>query len=275
MIVATLGRDKELRLLFDSLREQTFKDFEVIVVDQNEEDFIADIVKDYANSLTINQIRTRSRGASAARNRGLESARGEIVTCPDDDCEYAPDILERVLKLFRENSSWTGLIASSSDKDNHGAVSRLATEQGLITKFNILNRAIEFGIFVRASAIKDFFFDEDLGVGSKSPWWSDEGPDFVYRLIQKGAVFIYIPSIVIFHPNPTLVYNEKTLTRSWRYGLGRGRYLKKHRYPFWFVLYVWSLYVAGIMIGIAQLNRGKIAYYYHGLKGRIKGYLSK
>jgi glycosyltransferase involved in cell wall biosynthesis len=274
LIVATLGRDKEIRMLLDSLKDQTFKDFEVIIVDQNEKDFIASIISDYSQDLNLRQIRQSEKGASRARNRGLENANGEYVTFPDDDCEYPPDVLEHTDKLFKENQEWDGFTVSSRDKNSAGRISRLATKGGVITKMNILPRAIEFGIFVRASAIKNFFFDEDLGVGAKTPWWSDEGPDFVLRLIERGATFMYVPSIVIYHPNPVMLYVAKTFERSYRYGCGRGRFLKKHHYPLWFACYVFGLYVAGIVIGMFQFNGGKMKYYYSGLKGRMRGYFS-
>jgi hypothetical protein len=102
--------------------------------------------------------------------------------------------------------------------------------------------------------------------------WSDEGPDLLLSLINKGEMFLFIPDIYIYHPDPVKLYDEKSIIRSFRYGCGRGAYLSKHNYPLWFVVHVWLLYVAGMLIALFQLNPNKIKYYYRGLVGRMTGY---
>ncbi|MBS1544517.1 MAG: glycosyltransferase family 2 protein [Bacteroidetes bacterium] len=273
LVIPTLNRSDELNCLLRSLQNQSFKDFEVIVVDQNQDERLTPIVERFASDLNIKRIKQTERGASRARNAGLRESSGQFVTFPDDDCEYPANLLERVHLEFNRLPALSGITTSSRDKNSTESVARFSSKRGRINKYNILQRTVEATIFVRASAIKDFFFDEDMGVGASTPWWSDEGPDFVLRLINKGAQFSYYPEIVIYHPNPVHTYDENAIIRSYRYGLGRGKYLQKHNYPMWYVLYVWSLYLAGILIGCVQFNTGKIKYYYSGLKGRVQGYL--
>lgn len=274
LIVPTLNRTDQVGSLFKSLAEQTFKDFEIIVVDQNIDDRILPIVKVYSSLLDITHVKQLAKGASAARNRGLREVKGEIISFPDDDCEYPAELLESVYNLFEERQGIHGITGSSHDKyERSSSIARFESNETPITKLNIYKCCIEFAIFVRSNVVKDFYFDEELGVGAKTPWWSDEGPDFILRLMLKGYSFIFVPSIIIYHPNPVKVYDEKSFVRSYKYGCGRGRYLRKHNYPLWFVFYVWGLYLAGIVIGIVQLNPGKAKYYLLGLKGRISGYL--
>ena len=47
LIIATLGREKELYDLFESLDKQTYKNFEVIVIDQNKDDRVFKCVQKY------------------------------------------------------------------------------------------------------------------------------------------------------------------------------------------------------------------------------------
>ena len=273
LVVPTVNRTIELVALFDSLRKQTLRDFELILVDQNEDDRLVSIVQQYSD-LSITHIYRRKRGASAARNAGLKIARGSIITFPDDDCEYKFDFLENVREIFDENLNYTGITVFTRDKNFKGSIGRIATKGGPITKFNILPRSAEFSICVRSAAIEGFYFDEELGVGAPTPWWSDEGPDFILRLIQKGAYFHYYPNLVIYHPNPVRIYDEKAFVRSYKYGCGRGKFLRKHSYPIWFVGYIWSLYLVGVLLGVIQFDQSKIRYYFLGLKGRIQGYLN-
>jgi glycosyltransferase involved in cell wall biosynthesis len=275
LIVPTLNRVDEVRELFESLKLQTLKDFEVIVVDQNDDNRLESLLEDFSGSLDISHIRQSEKGASRARNAGLRKSTGNFVTFPDDDCQYPRDMLENVYQMFQTNSQLGGITVSTKDKSSEGTVARLSKTEGEITKLNIFSRTVEFTVFVRSSLIKNFYFDEDLGVGANTPWWSDEGPDFVLRLIEKGVVFRYFPNLLIYHPKPHKIFNEKAFIRSYKYGCGRGRFLKKHHYPVWFVFYVWGLYVAGIIVGCLQFDTGKIKYYFQGLKGRMEGYLHK
>ena len=143
----------------------------------------------------------------------------------------------------------------------------------IIKKFNLYKTCIEFGIFIRRSCLADVRFDHQLGVGSPTMLWSDEGPDLLLKLINQEQRFLFIPELFIYHPDPVKLYDEKSIVRSYRYGCGRGAYLRKNKYPIWFVFYVWSLYVAGILIAIFQFNSRKFQYFFQGLKGRIKGYI--
>lgn len=276
LIVATIGRKRELAALLSSLARQNARDFEVILVDQNPGGFLDDLISPYSTVLPITHLRTVRRGASHARNLGIDKAVGKIVTFPDDDCEYPQDLLAMVGDLFEEAPGLSGITVASRDRHSDGRISRFARRGAPLTRFNILNRCIEFGIFVRRDALDKHRFDESMGVGAEgSSWWSDEGPDLVLSMMKRGHRFKFVPEVVIFHPDPVWKYDEKAIIRSFRYGCGRGHYLRKHGYPMWFVGYVWSLYVAGICFGVAQLKPGKAKYYWRGLRGRVTGYFDR
>ncbi|MCF0178731.1 MAG: glycosyltransferase family 2 protein [Bacteroidales bacterium] len=76
---------------------QTYRDFEVIVVDDGSPDNSVEIAQTVADS-RIRFIRQENAGVSAARNKGIEEAKGEWILCLDaDDC-----LLPRSLELFAE-----------------------------------------------------------------------------------------------------------------------------------------------------------------------------
>ena len=58
LVTATLGRIDEINILLDSLVKQTYKDFELIIVDQNEHYKVQNIVDKYTNILNIKYIRS-------------------------------------------------------------------------------------------------------------------------------------------------------------------------------------------------------------------------
>lgn len=58
LILCTLNRVEEVAEFFQSLVIQTFKDFECIVVDQNEDDRLDSIIKEYSDKITIKHIKS-------------------------------------------------------------------------------------------------------------------------------------------------------------------------------------------------------------------------
>lgn len=263
--------------MLESLTNQTFKDFEVLLIDQNEDDILSNYIKTYIGILSLKHIKTNSKGASNARNIGIKNAQGEALAFPDDDCEFYETFLEEINEYFEKNKV-DGIVTTSKDKYDGKAISILMSSKSqIVNKSNVLKTVVEFGIIIKSNQRQGLFFDPNMGVGSPtSTYWSDEGPDFILRLIEKGVVFDYCPQFYMFHPNPVKKYNAKTAIRSYRYGKGRGYFLKKHNYNLIIILYYLSIYIAGMIKGIVLLNWQMFLYFKEGFKGRYEGYfLSK
>jgi len=82
----------------DSLVGQTCPPTEILVVDDGSPDDIAPAIRPYGARVTL--IRKPNGGAASARNLGLDRARGEFVAFLDADDSWAPDKLDRHLRLF-------------------------------------------------------------------------------------------------------------------------------------------------------------------------------
>ncbi|WP_339660421.1 glycosyltransferase family 2 protein [uncultured Polaribacter sp.] len=277
VIIATLNRVEEPLLMLDSLVGQTYKNFEVILVDQNEDGKLDKHIKTYKDKFPLKHIKTEIKGASNARNTGINKSIGEILTFPDDDCEFYESFLEEINNHFN-NSKNDGILITTKDKYDGTAISILMSSKAQkITKKNVLKTVIEAGIIVKSKKLDGVLFDPEMGVGSPtSPYWSDEGPDLILRLLEKGLDFEFCPQFYMFHPNPVRVYNEKTAIRSFRYGKGRGYLLKKHNFGFLSILYYLLIYMVGMLKGILMLNTKMFKYFRKGFQGRYEGYfLSK
>ena len=78
LIVATVGQTSEFHRLLASLDAQTYKNFELIVVDQNLDDRLENVIASFCDRLTITHL-TSPLGVSRARNAGIKKITGVIM----------------------------------------------------------------------------------------------------------------------------------------------------------------------------------------------------
>lgn len=103
VVIATYRREDALRNALQSLTTQSYKNFEVVLVDDNSNlnwnARVLEIVNDFSKRLNINYITNeRNIGSAATRNRGIEAAKGDYITFLDDDDIYLPEKIEMQLK---------------------------------------------------------------------------------------------------------------------------------------------------------------------------------
>lgn len=107
VIVPTFNRCDLLRRALDSLVAQTFRDFEVIVINDAGES-VEDVLLRYSGRIRLELVtHERNQGLPAARNSGLSAARGNYIAYLDDDDEFYPDHLESLLAhMQRRGLPW-------------------------------------------------------------------------------------------------------------------------------------------------------------------------
>jgi glycosyltransferase involved in cell wall biosynthesis len=93
VIIPVYNRVELICQALSSVRAQTFRDFEVVVVDDGSTDSTAAVVK--AHYPEVRLIQKENAGVSAARNRGIQEARGEWIAFLDSDDVWLPHKLSR------------------------------------------------------------------------------------------------------------------------------------------------------------------------------------
>jgi len=276
LIMATVGRTEEVKRFLEHLDRQTYRDFELIVVDQNPDDRLVPILDAYKNRFPILHLRSE-RGLSRARNVGLRHISGDIVAFPDDDCWYPPDLLERVARFFQDHTNIEGLTGCPvSEKGKPLFGCRTNASGVFLNKFNVWTKGASIAIFLKASAIAEIgTFDETLGLGGSTPWESSEEADYLIRALKKGLRIYHNPHLVIHHPEIIDCYDSKSVQRALRCGLGMGRVWRKHEYPFLFVFYQWLRSAGGVIISLALGRVGKARYHLAALRGKFLGWITK
>jgi glycosyltransferase involved in cell wall biosynthesis/GT2 family glycosyltransferase len=118
VVIPTYRRPALLRTLLERLEEQTFRGFEVVVVDQSEEPF--DLAQ-VAPSFHLEYLHTEVPGATRARNLGIARARGRVIAFTDDDCEPDPRWLAHARRYFDDPNviGVEGFIESDAERSEH------------------------------------------------------------------------------------------------------------------------------------------------------------
>lgn len=94
IIVPCYNAAKYLPDLITSVQKQTISDWELLLIDDGSKDNTHEVVKKYLGDKRIHYIFQDNAGVSKARNRGLDKATGEYVTCVDADDWLEPDFIE-------------------------------------------------------------------------------------------------------------------------------------------------------------------------------------
>ncbi len=102
VVIPTYNRAHTLPRAIESVLAQSFKDFELIIVDDGSTDETPKILERYP----IRVIHQPNQGVSAARNRGIEAARGHIIALLDSDDEWKPHKLQNHYDFFKENPDY-------------------------------------------------------------------------------------------------------------------------------------------------------------------------
>lgn len=273
LIVSTLNRVQPLERFLEHLEQQTFRNFELIIVDQNDDDRLLPVLRLYQEKFMI--IHTHSaRGVSHGRNTGIKKISGDLVAFPDDDCWYDKNLLKKVAVLFAEHPDIDVITGRTVDANGHDSLGRFRCKSGIITRRNVFNSGNTNTCFFRRAVVEKLTYDESLGVGAGSPWGSGEETDYLLNAMQMGFSLYYYNDLTVFHDNPIVGYDETSIQRGYSYGCGTGRVLKKHHYPLDLVLFKLMEQFAGMMISLLQMNGKRFRYHQATFKGRLTGWRS-
>lgn len=110
IITPTYNRADLLERALRSVLEQTFADFEIIVVDDASEDHTRHVVRSFQDPRIQYARLQQNVGAAAARNAGLRQARGAFIAFQDSDNEWFRDKLRKQMHAFAGEPRTTGVV---------------------------------------------------------------------------------------------------------------------------------------------------------------------
>lgn len=111
VVIPTYSRNSTLKRAIDCVLAQTHQNLEVIVVDDNPPESewrksSEQIMQEYAENPRVLYVQNeRNMGGGLTRNQGIKHAKGSYVSFLDDDDEYMPERIEKMLKVFEESQN--------------------------------------------------------------------------------------------------------------------------------------------------------------------------
>ncbi|MFB6273390.1 MAG: glycosyltransferase family 2 protein [Salinibacter sp.] len=288
LIVATKDRYEQLDQLLKSLIAQRYGDFELIIVDQNQDDRLLPLVQQYQHEICI--IHTYSEvGLSRARNKGTEVSKGDIVAFPDDDCFYPPDILSHVHEFMTRYTRCDGVLGRRLWNERYIQVNAPTDHPVTVDKFNATTSAnckkLVKALFAshnpspvnsstmflrRGSLTAVDGFDETLGLGAGTLWGGGEDVDLIVRMLKCKFTVYFANHLVVYHPKPDFTDFQK----GYQFGTGMGKVLEKNEYPAWFKLYHLLRSLSMVPYGIVHGRWRQARYYWAVFRGKWAGWRS-
>ena len=256
VIVPLFNRPIEIDELLSSLTSQTFKDFEVLVVEDGSSDPAKEIVLKYSDDLDVKYFFKENSRQGFARNYGFERAQGDWMVVFDSDCIIPPDYFELVnefLFAHPEVDVYGGPDAAHPDFSNwQKAISYAMTSP--LTTGGIRGSKKAIGTFHPRSF--------NMGI-SRNAWEITQGYkisvkgediEFSLRILEHGLKTALISEAFVYHKRRT---NFKQFSQQVEF-FGRARINIRQFYPqelkwiHWMPAFFWVYSRLAILLVLAQ-----------------------
>lgn len=219
VVVPTYRRPEKLARAVDSILEQRYEQWELIVVNDAPDEDVAHVLPDDDRITYLHH--EENRGAPAARNTGIEAATGEFVALLDDDDAWKPAKLERQLERFEVVGEEYGLVYTGRDIVQDGVVveSDHPTTEGWIFEDLLAGNVIAS----ETPLIRSECFDRVGGFDTE--FESAQDLDMWLRIARKYKVAVVSESLAIAYRGHGNRISEN-MDRKYR---GLARLVEKYR----------------------------------------------
>jgi len=208
IIIPTYKRPKKLLRAIESALKQSYRNIEIIVIDDNNPDTVYRIetekeMGNYKNNPIIKYIKhSRNINGSAARNTGIRISTGEYIAFLDDDDEFLENKIEcQVNRMERLDDSW-GACYTAYKKIQNGVTQFSKEKREGMLLVEALMRSLYIGttsnLLIRRSVIEDIKgFDESFE--------RNQDLEFLVRILKKYKIAYVDECSLIKHEDTKII----------------------------------------------------------------------
>lgn len=181
VIIPVYNREDYIGEAIESVLNQTYKNFELIIVNDGSTDNTENIVKGYAEKdKRIKYFYQENQGAYSARNKGIEESNGEFISFLDSDDKYFPYALEKMVYLFQTLPENVKLIYGNFINEIEGQKEKIyreivepAPKPVLFHQFLIGNPILPTTSMVRKDVFEEIgLFDDKYSMAEDYDFWT-------------------------------------------------------------------------------------------------------
>lgn len=211
-IFLTWNAGKAIIESLQSVREQTFDDFEIVIADNASQDDTVELIQEEFgrdNEITLIE-NERNLGFSAGINKAIERSRGNYICCYNHDTQFPADYLTKINEWITPNAVWTTARINYRVSEDHQCI-RLRTEFGYSIPYIVdgLSGCVETnftpgdGVIVPREIYREQLNNQifDPSLPSRS-----EDVDLALRLINENVRINAILDTFSIHPDKKGIY---------------------------------------------------------------------
>ncbi|MEE0588087.1 MAG: glycosyltransferase [Faecalibacterium sp.] len=174
IIVPIYNKEKYLEKCLDSILGQTYRDLEIILVDDGSQDGSLEICRKYAEkNERIHVYAKKNGGVASARNLGLEKSQGSFLAFVDPDDYLHPECISLLKKAVDETGAEIAYCHAMDVDSKTGETKTISGETGAYRVipadsydwFDRMAHSVSWGTIYRRSVAEQVRFDDDLKIG--------------------------------------------------------------------------------------------------------------
>ena len=200
VVIPTYNRADLVGRAIQSVLDQTYRNFEIIVIDDASTDDTQHVVESFTDKRIRFIKHHENSGGPAARNSGIRAARGEYVAFLDSDDEWLPNKLDKQIALFEESSPSVGVVYCldyGRNDDTGRVVWQMSSEEmrrgDLYSSFlSGWCPAITSSVVVLAPVLKEAgMFDESLPSFEDYDLWLRITKSYEFDFVEEPLVVVH------------------------------------------------------------------------------------
>ncbi|HIH58999.1 MAG TPA: glycosyltransferase [Nanoarchaeota archaeon] len=227
VVIPVFNQAALLKKALESLKRQTFKDFEIIVIDDCSKDNSSEVARAYTQKVFKN---IENKGPARTRNIGISNSEGEIIAFTDSDCDVNEDWLEEIVKTFQNKDIQVSVGNTTIPPSGYigDSISTLGHPGGGTMGFDKMWKVDKNGFATNISscnlAIRKSTLEKYNGFDETFPLAAGEELELSQRYKNLGVKIKYNSKQKVNH------IPRKSLKSFWQWQIYRGRgnyYIKK------------------------------------------------